>query len=433
MWNPLIWLSGADSTIIDLCQKQRRYEKIKFSGIGALVLIPAVVGFFSMSYAISTIVEQPWKYYGGGAVWGLIVLSIDRLLVSTTTKSDVKPPGISAVIARYTLALFLGFAVAHPFVLRWFDGSIQQRLLQKKDIGVAKRRNAGETEKKALGEGPLAKRIDEKTKLLECKRALLTNEQSGIDSRLDCGSTAEKSGPECGPRCTNIQGQITDLEHEIAALEKQAADTGELTERSDSIKKIDNATKDEISRIDKEYTTDYLARVDALAEIQKGNVELNEPPKPHVWWLGWFMILFFMIIDIVPITLKLAIPMGEYEMIRDTQLVETELRHMAERAAFRAHASTVYQSTAQAKLNNVAYMDNISHVTEMTREFIRRQEDGRVEFNRRLEDIRASVAAIRDDERRQVYINYMNEIKKTFDASWEKALTMFREFIQGVK
>ncbi|MCU1267285.1 MAG: hypothetical protein JWM21_3603 [Acidobacteria bacterium] len=435
MWNPFIWLSGADTTVIELCQKQKRYEQIKFSGIGALVIAPAVVGFFSMSYAISTVVQQPWEYYGGGVVWGLIVLAIDRLLVSTTTKSDVKPPGILAVIGRYVLALFLGVAVAHPFVLRWFDASIQQRLLQNKDIAIAQRRLDGEQEKKNLSETPrpFAKRIEEKTKLLECKRALLTNEQSGIDSRLDCGSTAEKSGPECGPRCANIQGQITDLEHEIAALEKQAADTGETTERSEAIKKIDTATKQDIDRIDKRFATDYLARVDALAEIQKGDPEKKQPAKPHIWWVGWFMILFFMIVDIVPITLKLAIPMGEYEMIRDTQLVEIDLRQLAERAAFQAHASTVYQSTAQAKLNNVAYMDNISHVTEMTREFIRRQEQGRIEFNRRLEDIRKSVAALKDDERRQVYIDYMNEIKRIFDASWTKALTMFREFIQGVK
>jgi hypothetical protein len=433
MRNPFIWLSGADATLIDLCQKLKRYEQIKFSGIGALVLAPALVGFFSMSYAISTVVEEPWKYYGGGTVWALIVLAIDRLLVSTTTKSDVKPSGITAVVARYVLALFLGLAVAHPFVLRWFDGSIQQRLLQKKDVAIAKRRQAGEGEKKGLGVGPLAKRIEEKTRLLECKRALLTDEQSGIDSRRDCGSTSERSGPECGPRCMNIQGQITDLENEIAALEKQAAATGETSERSDAIKKIDTATNEDIARIEKRFSTDYLARVDALAEIQKGDPQQNEPPKPHIWWVGWFIIFFFMILDIVPITLKLAIPMGEYEMVRDTQLVEIELKQLAEQAAFKAHASTVYQSTAQAKLNNVTYMDNISHVTEMTREFIRRQEQGRIEFNRRLDGMLRSIAAIRDDERRQVYLNYINEIKKTFDASWEKALTMFREFIQGVK
>jgi len=148
MWNPFIWFSGADTSVIEVCQKRKLYEKIKFSGIGALVLAPAVVGFFSMSYAISTVVDEPWKYYGGGIVWALLILAIDRLLVSTTTKSDVKPTGISAVVARYVLALFLGFAIAHPLVLRWFDESIQQRLYKKKDQEIAKRRRAGENEKK---------------------------------------------------------------------------------------------------------------------------------------------------------------------------------------------------------------------------------------------------------------------------------------------
>jgi len=145
------------------------------------------------------------------------------------------------------------------------------------------------------------------------------------------------------------------------------------------------------------------------------------------------MIFFFMVVDIVPITLKLAIPMGEYEMICDTHLVEIQLKNLAEQAAFKAHAETVYQSMAQAKLNNVAYMDNISNVHEMTREFIRKLENSQVEFSRKLNEIRARVAAIRDEERRQVYIKYMTEIKNTFDASVEKAVSMFQKFIEGLK
>ena len=90
MCKPFIWLSGADPSIIDKCPHHKRYEKIKFSGIGALVLIPAIIGFFSMSYAISTIINEPWMYYGGGVLWALIVLAIDRALVSTTIKSEVK-------------------------------------------------------------------------------------------------------------------------------------------------------------------------------------------------------------------------------------------------------------------------------------------------------------------------------------------------------
>src|SRR5687767_3822367 len=109
MWNPFIWLSGADTSIIEKCPRHKLYEKIKFSGIGALVLIPAVVGFFSMTYAVSTISNDPWVYYGGGLGWSLIVLAIDRLLVSTTNKSVVvignrKLTWLS-VLARYMLAI----------------------------------------------------------------------------------------------------------------------------------------------------------------------------------------------------------------------------------------------------------------------------------------------------------------------------------------
>ena len=430
MWNPFIWLSGADRSVIDLCVKHKLYEKIKFSGIGTLVLIPAVVGFFSMSYAISTVAAEPWMYFGGGAVWGFIVLAIDRLLVSTTNKSELKPYSLVSIVARYVLALFLGMAVAHPLVLRWFNESIEQRLERNRDNEIGARRQSGEGEKKVVGLGPLAAQIQEKTTLRSCMQQLLTNEQSGMDSELPCGSTREKSGAGCDVRCQNIKAQITLLTKEIGVLETRAVT--EETQRSDSISSINTATVSDITRIEDRFSKDYLARVDALAELQNGNPERGELPKPHVWWVGWFIMLFFMILDIVPITLKLAIPMGEYEMVRDTQLDEMDSKQVAERVAFRAHASTVYQTTVQSNLDTNSRMDGIAHVTKMTMDFIRQQEKGRVEFNRKLDEIRSSIASIKDDERRTKYAAYITRIKETFDMSLDKALTQFLELIKGL-
>jgi len=119
--------------------------------------------------------------------------------------------------------------------------------------------------------------IADKNEELKCRRALETDEQSGITSSRPCGSTSERSGPECGTRCVNIQKQIRALEKEIGGLETKAKDTGEMAERATAITSIDNATNTDIERIERRFAKDYLARVDALAEIQNG----TQVPTPN--------------------------------------------------------------------------------------------------------------------------------------------------------
>src|SRR5690242_9378705 len=98
--NPFVWLSGADPEILKQCTKLPRTERRKFAGFGTLVLIPATLGLFSMGYAISTFSSDPYSinphasdpriYITGAVVWFLIVLAIDRFLVSTLYKSALK-------------------------------------------------------------------------------------------------------------------------------------------------------------------------------------------------------------------------------------------------------------------------------------------------------------------------------------------------------
>jgi hypothetical protein len=119
------WLAGADRNILGQCSDS---EKNKITGLGTLVLIPAIIGIFSMTYAVSTITDNVFMYYMAGGIWFLIVLFIDRFIVSTLYKSKLEDKAnfVWAVIARYTFALFVGIAVAHPMTLLWFDGGIKE-------------------------------------------------------------------------------------------------------------------------------------------------------------------------------------------------------------------------------------------------------------------------------------------------------------------
>ena len=79
------WLAGADKNILNKCSNS---EKTKIAGFGTLVLIPAIVGLFSMTYAISTITSIKSLYFLG-VLFGFLLyyLLIDSLYQQCTKPS----------------------------------------------------------------------------------------------------------------------------------------------------------------------------------------------------------------------------------------------------------------------------------------------------------------------------------------------------------
>ncbi|MBL4706895.1 MAG: DUF4407 domain-containing protein [Flavobacteriales bacterium] len=130
--NFFIWCAGSDTDLLSHCSQKERNKHI---GFGSLVLIPAVLAFVSMSYALSTIQglgNSPFIYYLGGLVWALIIFSFDRFIVSThrrkkDNKSELKSP---AFFLRLGFALILGIVISHPLVMLYFDGSIQDQIAE---------------------------------------------------------------------------------------------------------------------------------------------------------------------------------------------------------------------------------------------------------------------------------------------------------------
>ena len=84
LYNFFVWAAGSDREVLDRCGQS---EHIKHAGYGGLVLVPALLGLFSMVYAISTLTDKWWVYTSAGIVWAAIVFVFDRFIVSTFRKS----------------------------------------------------------------------------------------------------------------------------------------------------------------------------------------------------------------------------------------------------------------------------------------------------------------------------------------------------------
>lgn len=137
----------------------------------------------------------------------------------------------------------------------------------------------------------------------DCFTRLQIFEQSGVRKVLECGSTSGTAS--CGLRCVNIGSRIGILEGEIRAIDGKIA-------------AIDERAVGDFSIIAANLSDDHLARVVALEQLAERGT--------HVRVVEFFLIGFFVFVDILPFSMKLATSMGEYEYVRDTLLMQSMAR-----------------------------------------------------------------------------------------------------------
>lgn len=401
MWRAFVWLSGADPEILARCKNLSRSERIRFAGLGSLVVIPAVLGFVGMSYAVSTVSSEPIIYFGAGAAWGAAVAAIDRYLLSTLYRSRLKNRGrVGAVAARLIFAVLVGIAVSHPLVLLWFDDSITQHIDSERREAVAVRLKEADGAKAAARESAgqakasiqvtsYGSAISQATRRRNCLDRLLFAEQSGARVRLSCG--ASSGLPECAHRCETIRSRVENIDREIARLSARA--DRERSQGRAARRRIDADAATELARIDSDaaadveeikrgFSYDYLARVDALSQI--------EQDRPHVTAVRLFMILFFVFVDIMPVAMKLATQPGEYEEHRDTALLETQIRQAAEREVL-ATAGFVKEAV-EAKVRHRVALDEIHALSDAVVDAVKLQSSQTLAFEAHVQDIRKAAS-----------------------------------------
>lgn len=199
----LIWCSGADTETLMSCARPVR---MKYAQLGFLILIPAVFGFISASYWLSTVFgKDPHGIYialGGGLFWGIVIFSLDRFLVMTVKKSDsiLRDLFSVSVISRMALAILIGYVVAHPIVLKMFEPNLKEMLHERSEVKA--RAVAGEWDEKIT-------KVNEEIKILVADTEKLKNGNSDAQT---CSEDPE------------LQKLVTDKQKEISAAEQEYAD-----------------------------------------------------------------------------------------------------------------------------------------------------------------------------------------------------------------
>lgn len=287
------WCAGADRDILNNCP---RSERIKHTGYGSLVLVPAGLAFIAMSYAISTFTQDKSKYLFIGVVWALVVFAFDRFIVSSFRKENTISKDLISVpfLARLIFAVLIGFVIAHPLVMFIFEESIIGKLDQKQRTDIQN----------------ISTLYDNQVKPLDDKKVALDQDIANLRSQKDVelrereGDLIKAIGPRRYRRRASEIRRITQriISERDANIEKLNTQKKDLDVK---IGEIEQARKAALQK----YTQprDYLARENALSDLADESFTVR--------WTQRLLIFLFVFIDTLPITFKVTTRKEAYDYL----------------------------------------------------------------------------------------------------------------------
>ncbi|MDF1816500.1 MAG: DUF4407 domain-containing protein [Verrucomicrobiales bacterium] len=146
----LIWLSAADSDILSKdCPK---WERLKYAAFGASLLVPFLFGMIAASYAVSTLTDSVGVIAGFAAIWGFIIITIDRVLLATYRAFTSFPKKMLQFVLRITVAVLMGLTVSHPLTLMLFKDAIASEIERARMEEMAEARGATDAQKKEVND-----------------------------------------------------------------------------------------------------------------------------------------------------------------------------------------------------------------------------------------------------------------------------------------
>jgi len=338
----LWWCAGADTQILLQCPMA---DRVKYGGIGGIVFCTGLLAAFSGGYAFYTIFSPKGDAVNldpidmasviGSAlfaiIWGLIILNMDRFIVSSTGKGDgtdaITRKEFVQALPRIIIAIILGFAISSPLEVRILKTEINAELQNKQDdylmtlniktdsITNLQMKNKKtdlskvENEIKGIEQNFEKQRIE----ILDGRKRL----EDEIAGRIGSGKAGE--GPAAKAQKENLNKQ------EIELQDKKKAKESEITALKDRYIRINN----EVDLLDKGRDEKYKKN-QLIAHQLDGLMERIHISHAIGGVVPWLIFLVLLSIEAGPIFFKMMMNKGVYEYLVDNN-----------KERFKAHSGVV--------------------------------------------------------------------------------------------
>jgi hypothetical protein len=301
----MYWLAGADRQVLE---RVPTHVRVKYTCFGALVLTTAAFASLSSGYALFTVFPHPRIAIFFGVLWGFMISSLDRLILTTFPKHGSIPRQLLHAAARVLLALVIAITVAHPLTLLIFEPEILDRIARDTNSGrsdiedkINNVHKQGELERQQIREREQAavqqEQIDWKD--MNDKENLCYQELARC-AKGECDSVYTKRIEErC--RVNGYRAQHTRNSFEAAKL-RSAAKVAAL--EGDSIQRENEAVellKGSLKVFDPNTRPSLLRRSEALGEIADERSTASRTI--------WFVRLLFLCVETIPVFLTIITPL----------------------------------------------------------------------------------------------------------------------------
>jgi hypothetical protein len=337
-------------------------DRVKYAGIGGIVLCTGLLACFSGGFAFYTIFGPKnnaihdsfsWGALLGsiifGIVWGLIILNLDRFIVSSTGKGDgtdkVTWKEFGQAIPRIIIALILGFAISAPLEIKILESEIDSELsaYQKE---YAEKLN---TQTDILFKQKVAKLEKDKKeyeKKLSGYEVELKVYDDEIDALVDRQQTEmqDKRAYGFGPVAKKMQA---DIETKRAEKEKfiklKSSEVGAWRKQLNFADDQINKNADDLRQAYKDNETRSHGYDGLLKRIQISH-EIGG-------WIPWIIFGVFLCIEMGPIFFKMMLNKGPYDYMVENY---NKLRQV--------EAGVVSESLLYESVNGVMHMEKYTYL-----------------------------------------------------------------------
>jgi len=328
----LWYCAGADAQLLVRCPNS---DRVKFQGLGGVVLTVGVLAFFSGSYAFYAVFSPKDATALGaseahlpsvaisvffGLVWALIIFNIDRFIISSTGKGDgtekITWNEFVNALPRLAMALIIGLCLSKPLEIRILQSEIESHLEKEQKAYLSELNTQSEElvaqERARLREkiDTLQGRVDGAESQLEQRRLEIVQQRKQLELEAEgkTGSGVAGRGPAWRDKKDNLDRLEQELERDRATILKKNTLVGdELGE-----------AKTALASLDQRLTEDKTSNA-AVARHLDGLMKRIQISHEIGGFIPFAIMLLLLCIEAGPIFFKLMIIKGAYDYLEENQ------------------------------------------------------------------------------------------------------------------
>lgn len=334
-----LFCAGANRAILNECPT----DETKYAGIGATILLTALLGVLSGGYALFTVFKSVLAGAAFGAFWGVVIFNLDRVIVSGMRKQSHFLLDLLYAGPRFLVAILLAIVISRPLELKLFEREIRAEIARMNDEGYTA---AVQRVDRAFG------RLDELKSENERLRLQIEDKRREHDARY-----AEWLAERDGTGGSGIPGRGSRFDEKGQRLESARQEMEEVKNQNYPLiqrnqQEIDRLEADRQRQI---ATTDaaqrqadgFLARMEAYGRLERSSDAIR--------LAGLFITLLFVALETAPVMVKLLATLSPYrpydELLEQREFEVVEVSR--QKRKIRLHELEVAREKAISDYNDV--------------------------------------------------------------------------------